>query len=240
MRILLVEDDSAAARGIVATLRRANMQIDCCGTGEEALDLARVYDYDVAILDLVLPDMEGFDVVRKLRAARNRTPVAILSGLTRPQAKVRGLELGADDYIPKPFDPAELVARINAIVRRSRGFAEPMLAIGNVRLRPQSREVFVDEQPVPLTAREFAVLELLMLRKGIALGKETFLNHLYGGVDEPEIKIIDVFICKIRKKLAAAGADGIIQTVWGRGYMCRDPLPVRVRPAKPAVLASAA
>jgi two-component system cell cycle response regulator CtrA len=217
------------------------MHVDTCETGEDALDMARTYDYDVAVLDLVLPDMEGFDVVRKLRAARIRTPVAILSGLTRTQAKVRGLELGADDFIPKPFDPAELVARINAIVRRSRGFAEPVLAIGNVRLRPQSREVFVHDRSVALTAREFAVLELLVLRKGIALTKDAFLNHLYGGVDEPEIKIIDVFICKIRKKLAAAGADEIIHTVWGRGYMCREPAAPRIsRPEGTTALPTAA
>jgi two-component system cell cycle response regulator CtrA len=199
------------------------MVVDIAETGEESLELARLYDYDIVVLDLMLPDMEGYEVVRRLRAARIETPVLILSGLNRPQAKVRGFGMGADDYITKPFDQTELVARIQAIVRRAKGFSQPTLSIGPLTLNLGSREVMIDGRNVHLTGKEYAVLELLTLRKGIVLTKEAFLNHLYGGMDEPEVKIIDVFICKLRKKLAHAGAADLIGTVWGRGYVLRDP-----------------
>ncbi|MBW8268403.1 response regulator transcription factor CtrA [Caldovatus aquaticus] len=223
MRILLVEDDLATARGITLMLKQAGMIADGAATGEEALELARHYDYDIVILDLILPDMEGYEVVRRLRAARVETPVLILSGQSKPQAKVKGFGMGADDYITKPFDPAELVARIHAIVRRAKGFSQPALTVGPLCLNLDSREVTVAGRPVHLTGKEYAILELLTLRKGVVLTKEAFLNHLYGGIDEPEAKIIDVFICKLRKKLAQAGADNLIGTVWGRGYVLRDP-----------------
>lgn len=223
MRVLLVEDDVATARGIVLMLKSSNAVVDQAETGEEALELARHYDYDIVVLDLMLPDMEGYEVVRRLRAGRLEVPVLILSGLTRPQAKVKGLGLGADDYITKPFDKAELIARMQAIVRRSKGFSQPSLRIGPLQLNLDSREVLVAGHQVHLTGKEYAILELLVLRKGMVLTKEAFLNHLYGGMDEPEMKIIDVFVCKLRKKLAQAGADGLIGTVWGRGYMLREP-----------------
>jgi two-component system cell cycle response regulator CtrA len=152
----------------------------------------------------------------------NASPVLILSGLARPQEKVKGLGMGADDYITKPFDRAELLARIHAVVRRCKGFSQPALRVGPLELNLDSREVMVHGREVHLTAKEYAILELLVLRKGMALSKETFLNQLYGGIDEPEMKIIDVFICKLRKKLAQAGAGDIIGTVWGRGYMIHD------------------
>ncbi|MGK7862426.1 response regulator transcription factor CtrA [Falsiroseomonas sp. E2-1-a4] len=223
MRVLLVEDDTIVARGVTLALKAATMIVDTADTGEEALELARLYDYDIVVLDLMLPDMEGYEVVRRLRAARLETPVLILSGLTRPQAKVRGFGMGADDYITKPFDQQELVARIQAIVRRAKGFSQPTLSVGPLTLNLGSREVLVDGRAVHLTGKEYAVLELLTLRKGVVLTKEAFLNHLYGGMDEPEVKIIDVFICKLRKKLASAGAAELIGTVWGRGYVLREP-----------------
>ncbi len=223
MRILLVEDDTIVARGVSLALKAASMIVDTADTGEEALELARLYDYDIVVLDLMLPDMEGYEVVRRLRAGRIETPVLILSGLTRPQAKVRGFGMGADDYITKPFDQQELVARIQAIVRRAKGFSQPTLTVGPLTLNLGSREVSVEGRSVHLTGKEYAVLELLTLRKGVVLTKEAFLNHLYGGMDEPEVKIIDVFICKLRKKLAQAGAGDLIGTVWGRGYVLRDP-----------------
>jgi len=223
VRILLVEDDLLVARAVAMMLKSINAVVDQTDTGEEAIELARHYDYDIIVLDLMLPDMEGYEVVRRLRAARVEIPVLILSGLSRPQAKVKGLSLGADDFITKPFDKAELLARIQAIVRRSKGFSHPSIAVGPVRLMLDSREVTVGDQQVHLTGKEYAILELLMLRKGIVLTKEMFLNHLYGGMDEPEAKIIDVFICKLRKKLAGYGAGDLITTVWGRGYMMRDP-----------------
>ena len=223
MRVLLVEDDLTASRGIVAMLKASAMVVDAVDSGEEALELARLYDYDIVILDLMLPDMEGYEVVRRLRAARVETPVLILSGLTRPQAKVKGFGMGADDFITKPFDSQELLARIHAVVRRAKGFSQPTLSVGPLLLNLGSREVSVEGRPVHLTGKEYGILELLTLRKGVVLTKEAFLNHLYGGMDEPEVKIIDVFICKLRKKLATAGADNLIGTVWGRGYVMRDP-----------------
>ena len=225
MRILLIEDDLVAARGISLMLRSVGAVVDHADTGEEGLELARHYDYDIVVLDLMLPDIEGFEVVRRMRISRNDTPVLILSGLSRPQVKVKGLGLGADDFITKPFDKAELLDRMQAIVRRSKGFSQPSLRVGPLLLNLDSHEVAVDGQAVHLTGKEYAILELLVLRKGMVLTKEAFLNHLYGGMDEPEMKIIDVFICKLRKKLAMAGADNLIGTVWGRGYMIREPSP---------------
>jgi len=238
MRVLLVEDDLTTSRGIVAMLKASAMVVDAVDAGEEALELARLYDYDIVVLDLVLPDMEGYEVVRRLRAARVETPVLILSGLARPQAKVKGFGMGADDFITKPFDQQELVARIQAVVRRAKGFSQPTLSIGNLTLNLASRDVTVGGSPVHLTGKEYAVLELLTLRKGVVLTKEAFLNHLYGGMDEPEVKIIDVFICKLRKKLAQAGADNLIGTVWGRGYVMRDPSQFGVRLPVPGGISS--
>ena len=222
MRVLLVEDDLTAARGITLMLKSSGLIVDTTDTGEEALELVRHYDYDIVVLDLMLPDMEGYEVVRRMRAARLETPVLILSGLSRPAAKVKGFGMGADDFISKPFDKGELVARMQAVVRRSKGYSQPTLRIGNLQLNLDSREVLVSGKPVHLTGKEYSILELLVLRKGMVLTKEAFLNHLYGGMDEPEMKIIDVFICKLRKKLALAGAGDLIGTVWGRGYMMRD------------------
>ena len=237
MRVLLVEDDQIAAKGITLMLKADGAMVDQTDTGEEALELVRHYDYDIVVLDLMLPDMEGYEVVRRMRAARQDTPVLILSGISRPQAKVKGFGVGADDYISKPFDKAELIARLQAIVRRSKGHSQPTLRIGNMILNLESRDVTVEGQPVHLTGKEYAILELLVLRKGMVLTKEVFLNHLYGGMDEPEMKIIDVFICKLRKKLAQAGAGNLIGTVWGRGYMIREPAnsPLSAEPYTPPV-----
>jgi two-component system, cell cycle response regulator CtrA len=222
MRVLLIEDDLVAARGLGLVLRSGGAVVDHADTGEEGLELARHYDYDIVVLDLMLPDMEGYDVIRRMRAGRIDVPVLILSGLSRPHAKVKGLGMGADDFITKPYDNAELLARMQAVVRRSKGFSQPKLSVGPLQLNLDSREVTVDGSQVHLTGKEYAILELLVLRKGMVLTKEAFLNHLYGGMDEPEMKIIDVFICKLRKKLALGGADDLIGTVWGRGYMLRD------------------
>ena len=223
MRVLLVEDDLAAARGVILMLKPSGTVVDHADTGEEALELVRHYDYDIVILDLMLPDMEGYEVVRRMRAARVETPVLVLSGLSRPQAKVKALATGADDFMSKPFDKAELLARMQAVVRRSKGFSQPRLRVGALELNLDTHEVIVNGRKVHLTGKEYAILELLTLRKGMILTKEAFLNHLYGGMDEPEMKIIDVFICKLRKKLAQAGAPSLIGTVWGRGYMIREP-----------------
>ena len=206
-------------------LKSGGAVVDVADTGEEALELVRHYDYDIVVLDLLLPDMDGYDVVRRMRSGRNGVPInAYCQGLSSPQAKVKGLGAGADDYLTKPFDKAELIARVHAVVRRSKGFSQPALRVGSLLLNQDSHDVTVASRPVQLTGKEFAILELMVLRKGMVLTiKEAFLNHLYGGMDEPELKIIDVFICKLRKKLAQSGADNLIETVWGRGYMIREP-----------------
>jgi two-component system cell cycle response regulator CtrA len=157
-----------------------------------------------------------------MRARKIPTPVLILSDLSRPHAKVKGLTLGADDFMTKPCDRAELLARIHAILRRSKGYAHSKLSIGPLQLDLDSHEVAVDGQRVHLTGKEYAVFELLVLRRGMVISKEAFLDHLYGGLDEPERKIVDVFICKLRRKLAHAGADNLISTVWGRGYKVNE------------------
>jgi two-component system cell cycle response regulator CtrA len=223
MRVLLVEDDLTAARGITMVLKSGSAVVDHADTGEEALELVRHYEYDMVVLDLMLPDIEGYEVVRRMRQARNNTPVLVLSGLSRPEAKVKALGMGADDFMTKPFDRAELLARVQAVIRRSKGFSQPTLRLGPVELSLDRREVTVHGHAVHLTGKEYAILELLVLRKGMVLTKEAFLNHLYGGMDEPEMKIIDVFVCKLRKKLALAGAGNVIGTVWGRGYTIREP-----------------
>ncbi len=224
MRVLLIEDDTAMAKSIDLMLQGDGFNVYGTDLGEEGLDLGKIYDYDIIVLDLNLPDMHGYDVLKKLRVAKVETPILILSGMSEPDDKVRGLGFGADDYMTKPFDKRELVARIHAIVRRSKGHSQSIITTGKLSVNLDSRAVEVESQRLHLTGKEYAMLELLSLRKGTTLTKEMFLNHLYGGMDEPELKIIDVFICKLRKKLAnATGGEHYIETVWGRGYVLRDP-----------------
>ncbi len=224
MRVLLVEDDPAMAQSVELMLKSASMVVDTTDLGEDGLEIGKLYDYDIIVLDLMLPDMDGLEVLRRLRDARVETPVLILSGQTEAETKVKGLGSGADDYLTKPFDKAELMARIQAIVRRSQGHSQSIIRTGKLAVNLDASTVEVDGHPIHLTGKEYGILELLSLRKGTTLTKEMFLNHLYGGMDEPELKIIDVFICKLRKKLAdATGGDNYIETVWGRGYVLRDP-----------------
>jgi two-component system cell cycle response regulator CtrA len=233
MRVLLVEDDTSTAKSIELMLKSEGFIVDSTDLGEDGLEIGKLYDYDIIILDLMLPDIDGYEVLRRLRGARVRTPILILSGLSEPDKKVRGLGFGADDYLTKPFDKAELIARIQAIVRRSKGFSESLIRTGKLLVNLDTRTVEVEGQPLHLTGKEYGILELLSLRKGTTLTKEMFLNHLYGGMDEPELKIIDVFVCKLRKKLAAAtGGANYIETVWGRGYVLRDPNGMEEPPAE--------
>ncbi len=226
MRVLLVEDDSATAASIEMMLRAENFIVDTTDLGEDGLEIGKLYDYDIIILDLMLPDIDGYEVLRRLRAARVRTPILILSGLSELDHKIKGLGFGADDFLTKPFDRRELIARTQAIVRRAKGHSESVIRTGKLLVNLDSRTVEVDGAPLRLTGKEYGILELLSLRKGTTLTKEMFLNHLYGGMDEPELKIIDVFVCKLRKKLGqATGGENYIETVWGRGYVLRDPAP---------------
>jgi two-component system, cell cycle response regulator CtrA len=226
MRILLVEDDPTTSRSIELMLTHANLNVYATDLGEEGVDLAKLYDYDLILLDLNLPDMNGLEVLRQLRAARIDTPILILTGSDDTEDKLKGFGFGADDYMTKPFHREELVARIHAIIRRSKGHAQSVIATGKIAVNLDAKSVEVEGKQVHLTGKEYQMLELLSLRKGTTLTKEMFLNHLYGGMDEPELKIIDVFICKLRKKLATATeGDNYIETVWGRGYVLRDPEP---------------
>ncbi len=225
MRVLLIEDDAATAESVELMLKKAGFIVYTTDLGEEGVDLAKHYDYDIIVLDLNLPDMTGFDVLRDLRVARIETPILILTGLSETENKVKGFGFGADDYITKPFNREELVARIHAIVRRSKGHSHSVIETGKIAVDLDAKTVSVGDEPVHLTGKEYQMLELLSLRKGTTLTKEMFLNHLYGGMDEPEVKIIDVFICKLRKKLSqATGGSNYIDTVWGRGYVLRDPV----------------
>ncbi|PZQ49031.1 MAG: DNA-binding response regulator [Rhodovulum sulfidophilum] len=224
MRILLVEDDPTTSKSIEMMLRNANLNVYATDLGEEGIDLAKLYDYDLILLDLNLPDMTGHEVLRQLRIAKVETPILILSGTDDTESKLKGFGFGADDYMTKPFHRQELIARIHAIVRRSKGHAQSVIATGKFTVNLDAKTVEVDHKTVHLTGKEYQMLELLSLRKGTTLTKEMFLNHLYGGMDEPELKIIDVFICKLRKKLSeATGGENYIETVWGRGYVLRDP-----------------
>ena len=223
MRVLVIEDDSATAQSIELMLKSESINFYTTDLGEEAIDLGKLYDYDIILLDLNLPDMSGFEVLRSLRVSRVKTPTLILSGLAGIEDKVKGLGFGADDYMTKPFHKDELVARIHAVVRRSKGHAQSVIQTGDLVVNLDTKMVEVDGQRVHLTSKEYQILELLTLRKGTSVTKEMFLTNLYGGMDEPEIKIIDVFICKLRKKLAnASGGKNYIETVWGRGYVLRE------------------
>jgi two-component system cell cycle response regulator CtrA len=224
MRILLVEDDPTTSKSIELMLQNANLNVYATDLGEEGVDLAKLYDYDLILLDLNLPDMTGHEVLRQLRIAKVETPILILSGTDDTESKLKGFGFGADDYMTKPFHRQELIARIHAIVRRSKGHAQSVIETGKFAVNLDAKTVEVAGKPVHLTGKEYQMLELLSLRKGTTLTKEMFLNHLYGGMDEPELKIIDVFICKLRKKLSeATGGENYIETVWGRGYVLRDP-----------------
>jgi two-component system cell cycle response regulator CtrA len=208
MRVLLVEDDTTVAQSIELMLKSENFNTFTTDLGEEGIDLGKLYDYDIILLDLNLPDMSGYEVLRSLRVSKVKTPVLVLSGMSSIEDKVKGLGFGADDYLTKPFHKDELIARIHAIVRRSKGHAQSVITIDDLIVNLDQKTVEVGGARVLLT------------------GKEMFLNHLYGGMDEPELKIIDVFICKLRKKLAnASQGKNYIETIWGRGYVLREGAP---------------
>ena len=224
MRVLLIEDEPSTAKAIEMMLNVEGFNVYTTDLGEEGLDLGRLYDYDIICLDLNLPDMQGYEVLKKLRASKVQTPVMILSGRTETDSKVTSFGYGADDYVTKPFHREELVARIHAVVRRSKGHSQSVIQTGILNINLDAKSVDVAGARVHLTGKEYAMLELLALRKDTTITKDMFLSHLYGGMDEPELKIIDVFICKLRKKLAlACNGTNYIETVWGRGYVMRDP-----------------
>lgn len=224
MRVLIIEDDAPTAKTIELTLKREGFICDITGIGEDGLEIAKRYDYDLIVLDLMLPDMDGYEILRRLRTMQLIVPVLILSGLSDIDDKIKGLGFGADDYLTKPFNKEELIARVNAIIRRSKGHSNSVIKIGRLTVNLTTKMAEVDGKPLRLTNREYAILELLAVRKEATLSKDVFLNHLYGGMEEPEFKIIDVFICKLRKKLSdSLDGENYIETVWGRGYVLRAP-----------------
>jgi two-component system, cell cycle response regulator CtrA len=224
MRALLIEDESAIAQSIELMLKSQSINVHRTDVGEEGIDLGKLYDYDIILLDLNLPDMSGFEVLRTLRVSKVKTPILVLSGLAGIECKCKALGFGADDYMTKPFHKDELVARIHAIVRRSKGHAQSVIQIGDIVLSLDSKTIEVGGARINFTGKEYKMLELLMLHKDRPVTKEMFLNHLYGGMDEPEAKIIDVFICKMRKKLISGSrGKNFIETIWGGGYVLREP-----------------
>ena len=223
MRVLLVEDDPVTATMMRTMFEREDAKVEETSTAEEAMEFAKLYQFDLLIVDLGLPDLGGCALVKRIRSADINTPILIVSASDDPEEKLEAFFSGADDYLTKPFDPRELLARQRAIVRRASGYSGSEIRIGRLSIDMNARSVCVDNQRLPVTAKEYSILELLALRKGTTLTKETFLDHLYGGMDEPEQKIIDVFVCKLRKKIAAISKDDpIIQTVWGHGYVLND------------------
>ena len=222
MRILIIEDDEITASSVELFLKSESFRTHIETLGEEALEVAKHYEYDAILMDLNLPDMPGLEVLRKLRLNRVSTPVVVLSGVADMDTKLKCLSAGADDYLTKPANHPELAARLRAVVRRAKGHAQSIIQIGDLAVNLDIKSAEVDGERIPLSAKEYQLLELLALRRGTTLTKETFLNHLYGEMDEPEAKIIDVFVCKLRKKLSAyTNGQNYIETVWGQGYLIR-------------------
>ena len=226
MRILLVEPDALMRKRLEAALRTSGFNVESVAAGEDALDLARSFEFSVIVSELNLPDLHGFDLIKQIRSAKIKTPILVLSTVDHSDAKVTAFGFGADDYVTKPFHPGELTARLRALVRRSSGHADRTVTTGGLAIDLDAKTVELDGAAVDLTAKEYSVLELLALRRGRPITKEMFLDHVYGHLDEPISKVIDVYICRLRKKLAATSTgESYIGTLRGRGYVLRDPEP---------------
>jgi len=223
MNILIVEDDDLIAESIAMALEDEGHFYHITSTLEEGLSAAREGQFDAVVLDINLPDGDGFQFAKAIRRNQIDTSVLVVSGRSSVTDKGVALHSGADGYLTKPFDRQELIANLTAIIRRANGHADNKIVTGPIVVDLSKHEVMVGESRLDLTSKEYRILELLSLRKGSTLGKSHFLSHLYGGIDEPESKIIDVFICKLRRKLIeSTGGDNYIHTVWGQGYVLRD------------------
>ncbi|MBR0641351.1 response regulator transcription factor [Plastoroseomonas hellenica] len=222
MRALVVERDPMNVIGKVRALQLATITVDTAKSGEDAVDMTRHFDYDVMILGVSLADMTGVEALRRLRARNISVPAIATTKSGDLAAVVQALDIGADDCITPATDRTEFLARVRSVIRRSKGFARSALTAANLTLDIQSKDVTIESRAVNLTGKEQSIMELLIMRKGVVQSKEAILTHLYNGIDEPEMKIIDVFICKLRRKLAEAGFSGAIGTVWGRGYVLRE------------------
>lgn len=223
MHILLIDKKISNNHGIAFFLQNKGWATDLAFSGEEGCELARIYDYDLIVSDFDLGDMTGADLIKKLRKSSIPVPIIIVSGNVAVAQRVNCLNLGADDFILRPFDRNELIARIQAIIRRAKGHADASIPIGNMTVNLDTKVVKIGDKELKLTGKEYAILEILALRQNTTVSKEQLLNHLYGAMDEPDTKIIDVFLCRIREKIAQISADKTyIQTVWGRGYILKE------------------
>lgn len=224
MKILLIDDDSTLIKSVELALAKESMVLDCAVSAEEGENFAQVYKYSLIILDVLLEDANGIELLKKLRGMKIEVPIIILSGVNDPDKKVEALKNGADDYLTKPFNVEELVARIKAVIRRSQGHSENAISIGDMVIDFDKHITKIGDITVNLTSKEQELLEFMALKKNSAINKESFLEHLYNGLDEPDLRVIDVFICKMRKKLnLISGGKNYIDTIWGRGYILQDP-----------------
>lgn len=227
MRLLIVEDDVALRQSLAAKLREAGFTVDEAGTASEAEYFAAEFAVQLAIVDLGLPDRSGVELVQRLRAARYSFPVVILTAREHWQDKVNGLNAGADDYVVKPFNVDELKARINALLRRAAGHAQPVLRAGPVAMNTQAREVRVNEVPVTLTAFEYRLLEILIMRAGQVVSKAQLTDQLYDQDFERDSNVVEVLLTRLRNKLDPGRTLGLIETIRGQGY--RMPRPPETR-----------
>lgn len=218
MRVLLVEDDQATSRSIELMLKQEGFVCDTTDMGEDGLEIGKLYDYDIIILDLMLPDMDGYEVLRRFRAGRIKTPILILSGLTELDAKIKGLGFGADDYLTKPFSPQELVLRVGAILRRLAGSSEPadVLQFGPIRVDRSAHRVSVNEHEVELTPTEYKLLLTLAERRGRVQARSHLLETVWDAAPDIQTRTVDMHIQRLRTKLHPAG--DLIETVRGFGY----------------------
>ncbi|RZI47396.1 response regulator transcription factor [Rickettsiales endosymbiont of Peranema trichophorum] len=224
MKVLIIESDSAIAKSLQMLMGNDNICSDIALSGEDGTIAIHINRYDLIVLEWMLEDMSGCDILLKLRRNDTTTPVLVISALDTTDQKIKALTYGADDYVTKPFNTEELLARIKAIVRRAKGHATSLIKVANLAIDTDSHTTSIEGVQAPLTNKEQVLLEFMALRKGSIISKETFLSHLYNGMDEPDLKIIDVFICKMRKKLFhLSGGLNYIETVWGRGYSLKEP-----------------
>lgn len=218
MRILLVEDYAPLQKALAKGLREAGFAVDVTGDGKKGLWHATGHEYDVIILDLMLPGMDGLTLLQQLRDAGKQTHVLILTAKGEVVDRVRGLELGADDYLTKPFAFEELLARVRALVRRAYKRKNPVSQIGELRIDTASERVWREDEEIALTAREFALLEYLVMRKGEVVSRTDIWNHLYDWLSDATSNVVDVYIGYLRRKIDSPGQASLIKTVRGRGY----------------------
>ena len=223
MHVLLIDRKPSINQGIAFFFKSKGWVVDTAFSGEEGAELARLYDYDLILSDLLLSDITGAEVIKKIRNVGVKTPITIISGSVPVSQKINCFNLGADDFIVRPCDRNELMARIQAIVRRAKGYANSVIKIGQMTVNLDTKIITIAGATLKLTKKEYALLELLALRQNMTVSKEQLLNHLYGAMDEPDIKILDVFLFRIRNKIdKISNGKKYIQTVWGRGYILKE------------------